>query len=138
MYFSKDADAVPTFEFPGSTGAGPRHSQKSVYLGNHSVIEEELLPQTKSQGSKGWTVLQELTKHLLHAEVSFSLTCRWLINFVWISDCFSKNNCKVVVVYRKHLCHWLHLSGIFFQMDKHGSEKSGLILRRNTINHVYA
>ena len=22
MYFSKDADAVPTFEFPGSTGAG--------------------------------------------------------------------------------------------------------------------
>ena len=27
MYFSKDADAVPTFEFPGSTGAGPR--QKS-------------------------------------------------------------------------------------------------------------
>ena len=24
MYFSKDADAVPTFEFPGSTGAGPR------------------------------------------------------------------------------------------------------------------
>ena len=24
MYFSKDSDAVPTFEFPGSTGAGPR------------------------------------------------------------------------------------------------------------------
>ena len=24
MYFSKDADAIPTFEFPGSTGAGPR------------------------------------------------------------------------------------------------------------------
>ena len=24
MYFSKDADAVPTFGFPGSTGAGPR------------------------------------------------------------------------------------------------------------------
>ena len=23
MYFSKDADTVPTFEFPGSTGAGP-------------------------------------------------------------------------------------------------------------------
>ena len=25
MYFSKDADSVPTFKFPGSTGAGPRH-----------------------------------------------------------------------------------------------------------------
>ena len=25
MYFSKDADSVPTFESPGSTGAGPRH-----------------------------------------------------------------------------------------------------------------
>ena len=25
MYFSKDADAVPTFEFPETTGAGPRH-----------------------------------------------------------------------------------------------------------------
>ena len=24
MYLSKDADSVPTFEFPGSDGAGPR------------------------------------------------------------------------------------------------------------------
>ena len=24
MYFSKDADAIPTFEFPGSTGDGPQ------------------------------------------------------------------------------------------------------------------
>ena len=25
MYFSKDTDAIPTFKFPGSTGAGPQH-----------------------------------------------------------------------------------------------------------------
>ena len=30
MYFSKDADAIPTFEFPGSTGAGPRQSIRNL------------------------------------------------------------------------------------------------------------
>ena len=35
MYFSKDADAIPTFEFPGSTGAGPWQPQdckRSVFI----------------------------------------------------------------------------------------------------------
>ena len=27
MYFSKDADAIPTFKFPGSTGAGRRQNR---------------------------------------------------------------------------------------------------------------
>ena len=30
MYFSKDADAIPTFEFPGSTGAGPQQFTKGT------------------------------------------------------------------------------------------------------------
>ena len=33
MFFSKDVDAVPTFEFPESTGAGPRqlnHYEKQL------------------------------------------------------------------------------------------------------------
>ena len=34
MYFSKDADAIPTFEFPGSTGAGPR---QGTYLKDQMI-----------------------------------------------------------------------------------------------------
>ena len=30
MHFSKGADAVPTFEFPGSTGAGPRQTEDEM------------------------------------------------------------------------------------------------------------
>ena len=39
MYFSKDADAVPTFEFPGSTGAGPWQNPtfKNEYHGIQSL-----------------------------------------------------------------------------------------------------
>ena len=33
MYFSKDVDAVPTFEFPGSIGAGPRHQHVKGFPG---------------------------------------------------------------------------------------------------------
>ena len=32
MYFSKDTDAVPTFKFPGSTGAGPRQETMSDFI----------------------------------------------------------------------------------------------------------
>ena len=32
MYFPKDADAVPTFEFPGSTGAGPWQGRNGQIL----------------------------------------------------------------------------------------------------------
>ena len=38
MYFSKDADTVPTFEFPGSTGAGPRQGS-SV----HGILQAGML-----------------------------------------------------------------------------------------------
>ena len=37
MYFSKDADAVPTFEFPGSTGAGPRQFPSPRDLPNPGI-----------------------------------------------------------------------------------------------------
>ena len=38
MYFSKDTDAVPTFEFPGSTGAGPRQSPWLFHLYAEHII----------------------------------------------------------------------------------------------------
>ena len=101
----------------------------------------------KKSSSHKWNLREAKGEHscsgwenLLHVEVSSNLTvitCRSAVNFVWISDCFSKNYWKVVLVYRKHLCHWLHLSGLFFQMDKHGREKSGLNLRRNPLNCGY-
>ena len=35
MYFFKDADSVPTFEFPGSTGAGPRQESLVNWIRLH-------------------------------------------------------------------------------------------------------
>ena len=38
MYFSKDADAVPTFKFPGSTGAGPRQKGNAKECSNYHTM----------------------------------------------------------------------------------------------------
>ena len=44
MFFSKDSDAIPTFEFPGSTGAGPRqHSDQNnaQFESNHEETPDK-------------------------------------------------------------------------------------------------
>jgi len=64
--------------------------------------------------------------------------CMQMTHWLWIPDCFSKNHLKVVTICRKHLCCWLHPSGLFFQTNKHGRSNSGIISRRNPIIYTEA
>ena len=60
MYFSKDADAIPTFEFPGSTGAGPWQLHTMEYC--LAFKKKEILQHATIWGKLEDIILSEISQ----------------------------------------------------------------------------